>query len=160
MMVERRDGHLLDSLILTQDRYHPLLDAAKEGRSRLDFERKRDLSGETLEDLSEGRDPLTGKALAEPATGIQPLELLEAQRMDRSPAIGGSVQRIIVNNDQLVIAADVQVQLDSVGFQLDRLFKGCHRILGRQRRGPSMRDVQRHSPPLDLTYHPAIGPLL
>src|SRR5574337_430 len=140
--------------MLAQGRHHPLLDAWKEGRSRLDLKRERDLPGKTIEDLRERRDTLTGKTLAEPAAGIQALELFQAARIDRPPAIRGPIQRMIMNDDQFAIAADVEVQLDGVGSQLDRLFKGRHRVLRRKRRGPSMRDIQCHAegthpPPAD-----------
>ena len=64
--------------------------------------------------------------------------------MDRPEAVGGSIKRVVVNHDQLAIPTQVKVQFQGIGPQLDRLFEGGHRVLGRERRRPAMGDVQSH----------------
>jgi hypothetical protein len=90
--------------------------------------------------------------LAKPGAGIQLLQFLQAARMNRPLAIRCPIQRDVMNNDQLTITTDVKVQLDDVGAQLDGMLKGCHRILGRHRRGPSMCDIQHYDIPSKMAF--------
>ncbi len=103
-----------------------------------------------------GQNAFPGELRGEPGPGVQPLQLGDRKVRDVPhrtslrvggaaigedlPHVGGALQREVVKADEHAILRDLQVLLDEVRPLLDRQAVRRRRVLGRIRRGASMRD--------------------
>src|SRR6185437_213507 len=74
---------------------------------------------------------------------IQAAQLIERARGQRTAAIGGAVECVIVEDDDLVVAAVVDVQFERIGAQTQPILVGGQRVLRGQRRAAPVREEER-----------------
>ncbi len=67
---------------------------------------------------------------SEAGAGIDRCKARERKRSQRAAAIGGAIQRGIVQHDRDAIGGEPNVELEGVGALLHRQLKGGHGILG------------------------------
>src|SRR5213594_3636366 len=114
-------------------------------RLELDVHGKRHRS----QDLGEGRHPLTREGGPEPASRIQPADLGQGERRERAGAVGGALERRVVEHHHLTVARELYVELDHVGTELDGAAERRHGVLGMRATGPTVGDHEAtHAPPI------------
>ena len=94
------------------------------------------------EDVRQSQQPLARETRPEPAPRIETLQVLPRMRAHGTVAVGGPVERRIMDHDELVVTAQLHVQLDHVDAQAQRLLKRSSRMLRRARRRAAVRDAQ------------------
>jgi len=66
----------------------------------------------------------------EPFACVQPFQILKGKVRNLSHAAGGSLQGVIVNDDNLPVSGQMDVQLDHVATDLHGSFEGSQGVLG------------------------------
>ena len=127
------------------------LDGAGHRRAGLDLDHEPHLLGEPGQDLVEGRDaqpgaaePVRGVRAGELGAGIGLADLGQRVLHDRSAAVGGAVERVVVDHDERPVRRDVEVELDRVGALAHAELEALHRVLGGMRGRAAMADDERH----------------
>ncbi len=118
------------------------------GVGRLQLDDQRQLAWQRLDGLVEGRHAHAAAAprKAAPAVGrearagVQPLQLGHRVCGDRAAAVGGALQRRVVEQHQLAVARDAQVELERIGAPRHRLEQRRKRVLRRMRAIAAVRD--------------------
>ena len=83
-----------------------------------------------LEHLAQRGDARVGKA-GHAVVGAQRLQLGQRAVFDRARAVGGAVQRFVVDDHQLAVFGQVHVQLDAVRALAGGQLKGGQRVFRR-----------------------------
>ena len=72
-------------------------------------------------------------------------DLVHGEIGDPPGAVGGAVERLVVDDRELAVGREVHVELDRIGAGLQPEPEGLHRVLGRLGGRPAMRDDDRHA---------------
>jgi len=101
-----------------------------------------------LQHLVQRGDARASVGLAKPGARIEPPELVERPCADRARAIGGAIQRIIMDHHQVSVVAQMHIQLDVLRTHLKRQVIGRQGVLRRIGGGSPMgyghKGHQRH----------------
>jgi len=92
----------------------------------------------TLQDFRVRRDPLPSELRPKPRAGIERPQLRQGLAPHRPGPIRRPVHRVIVHDDNLAVAAHVDIQLEMATSHLQRQIKGRHRIFRGIRGGAPM----------------------
>ena len=114
------------------------LDDRVGGRARLDLDHDPGRVGQPLEHLRQRRHgqaaALERMALAvragECCASIGLANLVHREIGDAAGAVGGAVERLVVDDGQLTVRGEVDVELDRIGPGLDAQLEGFHRVFG------------------------------
>ena len=122
--------------------------------ARLDLDHQAEPIRQPGEHLRQRRDAdaLAGERQAgivgprEGRAGIGLPDVVHAQARDRSGAVGGAIERLVVDDGELTVCGEVHVELDGIGPGLDGQPEGLHRVLRSLCGCASVRDDDRHRP--------------
>jgi len=105
---------------------------AAPGASGLEFQIKNDvmLFGE-FENLIERRDALAGELTSKPGASVEAAQFEQREIMDFAVAIGGAVNRVVMNGDETGIAGKLQIGLDKSSAERHRATECSQRIFRR-----------------------------
>ena len=78
--------------------------------------------------------------------GIGLPDVVHGQARDRSGAVGGAIERLVVDDGELTVGGEVDVELDGIGPGLDGEPEGLHRVLRSLCGGAAVGDDDRHRP--------------
>ena len=76
-------------------------------------------------------------------TGVELAELRQAQCRDRTGAIGRTLERRVVQHDDLTVAGGVDIELEDVHAVGERAAKGRQRVLRRDASGAAVTEETR-----------------
>ena len=82
-----------------------------------------------LQDLFDGRNPLSGKLAAEPGPSVQLAQVRERQIAHRALPVRGAVYRRVMNGNKTCIARKLQVRLNKSGAHGQRFTKRSKCVL-------------------------------
>ena len=120
-------------------------------RARLDLDHQADAIGQPIENLDERGDakPLArvrrlAPRVSEARSGVEAADPVHGEAVDAADAVGGAVDRVVVDDRQLSVLRQVHVELDGIGPRLHPQAEGLHGVLRRLDRCAPMRHHQRH----------------
>jgi hypothetical protein len=107
-------------------------------RPFLQFNQQRHRIRSKVEHIVEKRNALSGEVRGEPTSGIQPAQLFKCEILDSLFAVGGSVNRCIMNNDEPEIFCLMDIQLEDIRAHGDCFSERGECVLGGVCRSASM----------------------
>jgi hypothetical protein len=117
---------------------HQRLDA----RVGLELDVEHPAAREQAENLFERRDLVVGERRAEPRPGVEARDDRKVGFPYTPRAVGGAIERLIVKDDRDLVPRQLDVELDHVGAEVERLHEGNAGIFGRDSRCSAMSDGQ------------------
>ena len=149
-VIEADDNDLLGHLEPADRLDNRCLDAGVVDRRVLDLDvEDRVALARPGEHLVQRRNPLARVLRPEPAAGIERLELGQRMVADCAVAVGGSIDGLVVNDDERVVPRQVHVQLNPVGAKLEPTLEGGQSVFGTVAHRAAMAD-HPHAPALLL----------
>ena len=80
------------------------------------------------QDLLKSWDRFSGKRRGEPTASIEFLQLSQVRPRDKTAAVGGPLQRFIVNHHWHTIPGEVNIEFKSISSEFNGSRKGRHSI--------------------------------
>ena len=109
----------------------------------LDLDVQAAAAARALQGLLERWNPLAPEAGGEPGPRVQPAQIARREGGHAPVAVGGAVDREVVDDHRHAVGAQLDVELDGVGAEADRFTEGGEGVLRGAGRGAPVGDAQR-----------------